>query len=149
MTDWWHVVKSTGRFGRDHVQAVWTAERAAGLVTAGYGNAPDGPGRAKLLRYRPGDRVFAYLPGFGAVGVGEVIGSEPGFRHAASNDEHAHTLAVSWVVTVDRLADAVGPADIRALGGYAPRTPAMRMAPSVARAVESLLRDAMTGRSDG
>ena len=148
MTDWWHVVKSTARFGCDRARAVWAEERSAGLVTAGYGNAPDGPGRAKLLRYRPGDRVFAYVPGFGAVGVGDIIAPEPEYREVGSRDEHAHILAVRWIATIERLGDAIAPVAIKALGGYVPRTLAMRMAPFVAREIEALLCEAAGRRND-
>lgn len=124
---WWHILKSTKRFSRGVVQATWDEERAAGIITAGYGNAPNGPGRAKLAKLASGDRVLIYAPGFGAVGVGYVDTAEPEHEVQPSRDQHAHRLGVAWRATIESLDDAITPAEIRDAGGYIPRTLATRI----------------------
>lgn len=146
MATFWHILKSTTRFGPEAVQRIWNEERANSIVTAGYGNEVDGPGRTKLLRYRPGDRVIVYAPGFGALALGQVTTAGPHHRATVSRDEHAHVLAVMWQSTVSRLSDAVSASAIKEAGGYTPRTLAMRVSEEVADRIAALLeRAALSG----
>jgi hypothetical protein len=131
VASYWHILKSTKRFGTDRVHRIWHEERADAVVTVGYGNQPTGPGRDKLLKYRAGDRIIVYAPGFGAVAVAEATGATPEYRPSPAPDTHAHRLPVRWRATVHRLDDAVPAHAIRRAGGYVPRSLAMKLADDV------------------
>lgn len=135
MKTWWHILKSTARFGAAEVQRTWDDERAARVVTAGYGNAADGPGRDKLGKYQPGDRIVVYAPRHGAIAVAEVGSEAPHHIHQPTMHDHAHRLGVTWVATIADLADAVPACQVKRCGVYLPRTLATRIAEPEASAL--------------
>ena len=110
-------------FGEDSANRSWDDARRYGFLSAG-----GGPTWSRPLRSLPlGDRVFAYVPGRGYVGVGEVLGEARPFREAVldvdgerrrvaelevharydhsdaeGDDTDEYVLPVRWLVTVPR-----------------------------------------------
>lgn len=94
----------------------WWAENVwRGVITTGFDGEPGDEGEKHLRAMDEGDRVLAYVSGYGYVGVGRVLGDSTYRLHASvppgSVSTHQHERRVRWEYVICDVRGAINEQD--------------------------------------
>ena len=123
----------------------WSYLVKTGQIATSFECQPGDQGENILKNYIKGDTIIAYVKEYGAAGWGIIKNPDsykllnPGDKDDFLNGVHLHRLNIDWQCTVDKIEDALRPAELlKKYGIFHPMSTSVRIDPNKAK---QLLKD--------